>query len=50
MVYIVSFIFNDLIVQICFDSDRLDTGRVGYIVDPKYLSTEYAKNLVSYSR
>ncbi len=39
-------LFNDLIVQICFDSDRLDIGRVGYVVDPAYLATEYAKNLI----
>jgi uncharacterized protein len=38
-------LFNDLIVQICFDSDRLDIGRVGYVVDPAYLATEYAKCL-----
>ena len=39
-------LFNDLVVQICFDSDRLDIGRVGYTVDPKYLSTVYAKELI----
>ena len=39
-------LFNDLIVQICFDSDRLDIGRVGYDVDISYLATEYAKSLV----
>jgi len=42
-------LFNDLIVQICFDSDRLDIGRVGYVVDPTYLATEYAKNLADSS-
>ena len=40
-------LYNDLIVQICFDSDRLDIGRVGYEVDPGYLATEYAKELIS---
>jgi uncharacterized protein len=40
-------LFNDIIVQICFDSDRLDIGRVGYDVDPAYLATGYAKSLVS---
>ncbi len=40
-------LYNDLIVQVCFDSDRLDIGRVGYEVDPKYLATEYAKELIS---
>ena len=39
-------LYHDLIVQICFDSDRLDIGRVGYVVDPAYLSTEYAKSLI----
>ncbi len=39
-------LFHDLIVQICFDSDRLDIGRVGYVVDPAYLSTDCAKSLV----
>jgi len=38
-------LFNDLIVQICFDSDRLDIGRVGYVVNPDYLATEYAKEI-----
>ena len=36
-------LYNDLIVQICFDSDRLDIGRVGYVVDPAYLATDCAK-------
>jgi uncharacterized protein len=39
-------LFNDLIVQICFDSDRLDIGRVGYVVDPAYLATGHAKSLI----
>jgi len=39
-------LFNDLIVQICFDSDRLDIGRVGYSVDVSYLATDYAKSLI----
>ncbi len=39
-------LFNDLIVQICFDSDRLDIGRVGYVVDPAYLATDHAKSLI----
>ena len=39
-------LYNDLIVQICFDSDRLDIGRVGYEVDPSYLATEHAKELI----
>ena len=40
-------LFNDLIVQICFDSDRLDIDRVGFTVDPAYLATEYAKDLIN---
>ena len=40
-------LFNDLIVQICFDSDRLDIDRVGFVVDSAYLATEYAKSLVN---
>jgi len=39
-------LFSDLIVQICFDSDRLDIDRVGYVVDSKYLATEYARSLI----
>ena len=40
-------LFNDLTVKICFDSDRLDIGRVGYSVDPKYLATDYAISLIA---
>lgn len=39
-------LFNDRVVQICFDSDRLDIGRVGYVVDADFLATEYAKSLI----
>ena len=38
-------LFGDKIVQICFDSDRLDIDRVGFEVDVKYLATEHAKSL-----
>ena len=31
------------IVQVCWDSDRLDLGRVGIRPDPRYLCTEPAK-------
>lgn len=31
-------------VQVCWDSDRLDLGRVGIIPDPKRLCTDTAKN------
>ncbi len=40
-------LYEDLIVQICFDSDRLDIGRVGITPERKYLFTKYAKSLVS---
>ena len=39
-------LFNELIVQICFDSDRLDLGRVGIEPEEKYMRTEFAKKLV----
>ncbi len=39
-------LFNDIVVQICFDSDRLDIGRVGYDVDRSYLAMDFAKSLV----
>jgi uncharacterized protein len=35
---------QDLTIQICWDSDRLDLGRVGIMPDPKYLCTDVAKN------
>ena len=38
-------LYKDLVVQICFDSDRLDIDRVGMEVDPNYLATDYAKKL-----
>lgn len=34
---------GDITVQTCWDSDRLDLGRVGIIPDPRYLCTEAAK-------
>ena len=34
---------DDITVQACFDSDRLDLGRVGTMPDAKYLSTSVAK-------
>jgi len=33
----------DPIVQVCWDSDRLDLGRVGIMPDPRYLCTPHAK-------
>ena len=38
---------DSLIAKICWDADRLDIGRVGYIVDLEYLCTDYAKELVN---
>ena len=33
----------DITVQTCWDSDRLDLGRIGIKPDPRYLCTEPAK-------
>ena len=33
----------DITVQVCWDSDRLDLGRVGIRPDPRYLCTHEAK-------
>lgn len=33
----------DLTVQVCWDADRLDLGRVGIRPDPLYLCTKYAR-------
>ena len=38
-------LFYDRIVEICFDSDRLDIGRVGIVVDPERMATGYARAL-----
>lgn len=35
---------SDITVQVCYDSDRLDLGRVGVMPDPKYLCTNTAKD------
>ena len=39
-------LFNDLIVQICFDADRLDLGRIGIEPEERYMMTDFAKKLV----
>ena len=39
-----AFNHENVTVQTCFDSDRLDLGRVGTIPDPKYLCTDAAKS------
>ena len=36
---------EDIVVKICFDSDKLDLGRVGIIPDPFRMNTDYAKEL-----
>ena len=36
--------YDDITVQTCFDSDRLDLGRVGTLPDPRYLCTDDAKS------
>ena len=35
---------EDITIQTCFDSDRLDLGRVGTIPAPRYLCTDAAKS------
>jgi len=35
---------GDVTVQTCWDSDRLDLGRIGITPDPRYLCTDAAKN------
>lgn len=37
--------YEDITVQACFDSDRLDLGRVGHYPDPDRLCTPMAKDL-----
>ncbi len=39
-------LYGDLIVQICFDSDRLDIGRVGITPERKYFLTDFAKEYI----
>ena len=42
-------LFQDVVVQICFDSDRLDIGRVGIEPEASYMATDFAKKLVEIS-
>lgn len=35
---------DDVTVQVCWDADRLDLGRVGIHPDPKYLCTPVARD------
>lgn len=39
-------LYEDLVVQICLDADRLDIGRVGLEPEEKYFNTDYAKKIV----
>ena len=34
---------GDITVQVCWDADRLDLGRVGVVPHPDYLCTDHAK-------
>lgn len=39
-------LYHDMVVQICFDADRLDIGRVGTVPEQSYFCTQYAKDIV----
>ena len=34
---------DDVTIQVCWDSDRLDLGRIGIIPDPERLNTDFSK-------
>ena len=38
---------QDLTIGACYDADRLDLPRVGIIPNPKYLNTQFAKQLAT---
>ena len=40
---------GDLTLQVCWDADRLDLGRVGIRPDPEKLCTDAARNLISWA-
>jgi uncharacterized protein len=40
-------LYNDIVVQICFDADKLDIGRVGIIPEEQYFQTTFAKELIT---
>lgn len=40
---------SDPTIGACYDSDRLDLGRVGKAPNPDYLNTNYAKSLAPYA-
>ena len=37
---------KNIIVKICFETDRLNTGRVGVKPDENYSETQYSKTIV----
>ena len=37
---------SDITVAACWDADRLDISRVGYVIDAQYLNSEFAKEIV----
>ncbi|MEO0415706.1 MAG: hypothetical protein AAF226_12240, partial [Verrucomicrobiota bacterium] len=39
---------SDITIGACWDSDRLDLGRVGLIPDSRYLNTILAKEIADY--
>ena len=36
---------DDVTIAACWDADRLDIGRVGFIVDPEYMSSKPAQEI-----
>ena len=38
---------DDITVAACWDADRLDIGRVGYIVDARYMNSQPAKEIAN---
>lgn len=40
-------LYQDIIVQICLDADKLDIGRVGVIPEKSHFLTPYAQTLVA---
>ena len=36
---------SDITIAACWDADRLDIGRVGYILDPRYMNSEPAQEI-----
>lgn len=40
-------LYQDIVVQICLDADKLDIGRVGVIPEKSHFLTSYAQTLVA---